>query len=100
MSRAGAEIRANNIDAANLLKNERLSWAGHVARFGLDEKPPHSAKYLVSWRSLGWWRLQQRFVSAGASILKHVYPFAPRRWEDGLPEDWMNLLATKANENN
>ena len=56
MSRAGAETRSRNLEACHLLTRERLSWAGHVARFGLDDKPAHIGKYLVSWRPLVWLR--------------------------------------------
>ena len=79
MSRAGAETRKNNIDAIHLLTQERLSWAGHVSRFGLGEKYPHISKYLVAWRSVAWWRVQQIYNRAGSSILRHVFPFLPRR---------------------
>ena len=94
MSRAGAETLAIHIDAIYFLTKERLSWAGHVSRFGLDDKPPHISKYLVAWRSVAWWRIQQTFNNAGSSVLRNAFPFLPRRWEDGLPTDWLNQLSS------
>ena len=38
LSKASAETRSRNIDVCTVLGRERLSWAGHVARFGFDGK--------------------------------------------------------------
>jgi hypothetical protein len=100
MSRAGSETRARSLGIAELVQQERLSWAGHVARFGLHDKQTHVAKYLVAWRCLAWWRLQQWFKDIGWNSLKHTFPFLPRRWEDGLPAAWMNALCQPVNKSN
>ena len=93
MSRAGSEIRQRNLEIDSLLDAERLSWAAHVARFGQDGKPPHLSKYLVAWRNLSWWRIQQVYNDLSWSPIVHPYPFLPKRWEDSLPANWLTTLA-------
>ena len=89
MTRASSETKKVNLNADSLMHAERLSWAAHVARFGLDGKPPHLGKYLVAWRGLRWWRIQQAYNKIEASPIRHVFPFIPQRWEDGLADNWM-----------
>jgi len=88
MSRASTEIRSRGLEIAHLVKVERVSWAGHVCRFGLADKPVHLSKYVVSWRCRYWWNSQQLFNDMNWEPIKHRYPFKPRRWEDSLPDDW------------
>ena len=94
LRKANSEILKRNCDMATLVTNEKASWAGHVARFGLDNKPIHISKYLVAWRNLAWWRQQQFFNDLQWDPIFHVYPYYPKRWENNLPIDWMVDMAT------
>ena len=90
MSNAGSEIKHNNVRVEELLDNERISWAGKVSRFGLAGSAVHLCKFVVAWRSKSWWETQKWYNDLGWSVLKHKWPFKPRRWEDGLPINWIS----------
>ena len=44
---------------------ERARWAGHIARFGVGERPVHILKCLLLWRNVYWWKWQQLLNAAG-----------------------------------
>jgi len=67
----------------------RNKWAGHIARMGMDSKPPHLLKYVIGWRPLEWWRGQQLYNLTSYQTLHHPFGWGlPRRWENHLVEDW------------
>ena len=45
---ASAENVAGNLGIGALLEQERVSWAGHVARLGLEDKPQQIGICLVA----------------------------------------------------
>ena len=87
-------ITSCDIDIIKILKARRISFAGHVIRFGLEPKETHIVKFILLWRSLEWWNHQrchnktllewQRFM--------HTTRFGqPRRWEAQFPRDYWSL---------
>ena len=89
MSRAGSEIVRQNMEMNGLINRERVRWASHISRFGLEEKPEHLCKAIIAWRCKSWWVSQQFFNDLNWDCLRHEFPFKPRRWEDQFPRDWM-----------
>ena len=89
MSRAGAEIDKRRMSTKTLVGQEVRRWANHVSRMGLDGKPEHLVKGLISWRCRYWWQVQQMYNDFGWDSLYHVFPFKPRRWEDQFSSAWM-----------
>ena len=86
-------IEDHKADIRHILKAKRLSYAGHVARFGLGDRETHLIKNLLCFRSLAWWRLQQRAIDNGSSDFRHPGVFSARRWEAQFPRNWMNKLS-------
>ena len=83
---ASSLLHSSGIDVGAILREERVSWGKHISRFGIDGRELHLLKLVLSWRCMGWWRLQQRFNDHFPSeAFKHPGPFHPRRWEDCLP---------------
>ena len=89
MSRAGSEIRKVNMEMQALINGERIRWASHLSRMGLDGKTEHLCKALVAWRCKSWWKSQQFYNSLNWEVLRHPFPFKPSRWEDQFPDDWI-----------
>jgi len=89
MSRAGTEIRTRNMGMTNLVGKEVRRWADHISRMGLEGKPEHFVKGLVSWRCRYWWESQKTYNELSWDPILHVFPFKPARWEDRFPTDWM-----------
>ena len=95
LHRAGCAIHKLDIGMSKLVDNERLAWAGRISRFGLAGSSPHLVKYLVAWRSRFWWETQKWYNNLGWNVLKHTFPFKPRRWEDSLPLGWLNQFCNQ-----
>ena len=93
LRQANREIDRGQMGIAGLLETEKRDWAGHVARYGLEDKQQHVSKYLVSWRCLSWWRQQQLFNDLEWDALRHQYPFHPKRWDDSLPAGWITKFS-------
>ena len=90
LSHASSQIKLHNISIGCLLDGERGSWATKVSRFGLGPNSvTHLCKYVVAWRCKHWWLAQQVYNDLNWDVLKHKFPFKPRRWEDFLASDWL-----------
>ena len=92
-SKAKEVIGAHNCSVSTLFERDRQNWMQHVARFGVEDKPPQLLKSLLLWRNLEWWRRQQFYNDlfvAGPQCLRHPWPFVnDRRWEETFPLDWI-----------
>ena len=84
MSRAGVEIDNRGMQMSNLVGKEVKRWADHISRIGLEDKPEHFVKGLVSWRCKYWWENQQIYNKMGWDTILHTFPFKPTRWKDRL----------------
>ena len=89
MSRAGAEIAKRGMQMAGLVECETRRWANHISRMGLEDKPEHFLKGLITWRSRFWWESQKMYNDLAWDPILHVFPFKPARWEDQFPPDWL-----------
>ena len=70
------EVAVNNgISVEQVMQKRRLSWAGHLARLGVEAKQPHILKFLLAWRPLSWWRDQQVF-----NLMSYETCFHPFGW--------------------
>jgi hypothetical protein len=72
-----------------LVGKEVKRWADHISRMGLEDKPEHFVKGLISWRCRFWWESQMFYNSVSWDPIFHVFPFKPARWEDRYAHDWM-----------
>ena len=87
-------IASCDIDIITILKARRMSFAGHVIRFGLHPKETHIVKFILLWRCLEWWNHQKRH---NKTILEwqrfmHTSRFGqPRRWEAQFPKDYWTI---------
>ena len=89
MSRAGREINLRGMSMEELVGTEVRRWAGHVSRMGLDGKPEHQVKGIISWRCRYWWQIQQMYNNLGWDTICHIFPFKPSRWEDQFSSSWV-----------
>ena len=61
LAKAKDTINSLGCRASNHFKNEKLRWAQHCMRFGLNNKPSHLLKPLLLYRCNRWWSLQQMY---------------------------------------
>ena len=84
----------HRIEITSFLEDHRSSWAGHLARLGVESGEFHICKFLLGWRPLAWWREQQVYNLISSNTLFHPFGWGrPRRWEAGLVEDWWLALS-------
>ena len=91
----------NNRDAKLLLTNlpqydvvkrliaKKNSFAGHIARFGVQNREEHLLKHVIMWRNAFWWHLQKKAIADGSSNFKHAKVGRIARWENQFPKDWI-----------
>ena len=96
LRRAKQSIQEHSMSISVALAKERARWAGHIARFGVDNRPAHLLQCLLLWRNVYWWKWQQLLNAAGSHFetLKH-HPSVGglRRWEWHLSDSWIVHLA-------
>jgi hypothetical protein len=95
---AKAIIKQCNADIVDFVRNKRLNFAGHVARFGTAEREQHIVKNVLLWRCLGWWRQQQRYnlkLPDHEQFLHTMIFGKPRRWESQFPTEYLNKFLAK-----
>ena len=88
---AKALITRCDVDIVKFLKNKRNSFAGHVVRFGLNQKEPHTVKHILMWRTMAWWKEQQKYnlqLCDHGTFLNQTRFGKPRRWESQFPIDY------------
>jgi hypothetical protein len=86
-------IDNSGINVHSKLHDLKRSWAGHVARFGMNDKEPHQLKALLAWRCSAWWSHQVRFNELNWDPIKNVAQQAvPKRWESQFSSNWMLTL--------
>ena len=75
------------------LHARRLRWTQHIIRFGLGRRQQHLLKFVLAWRSLGWWN-HQKGQNVGFDAIKHAPKIGKiRRYEHKLPLDvWQPVL--------
>ena len=82
-----------------MLKARRLSFIGHVARFGQGDRDLHLVKRVLLWRCVSWWRLQHDFnetLDVEALRFRHNGAFGrPKRYEAQFSLDYLNTLKGK-----
>ena len=93
MSRAGAEIAKRGMQVQGLVETETKRWASHISRMGLEGKPEHFLKGIVTWRCRHWWESQKLYNDLAWDPILHVFPFKPARWEDQFSPDWMTKFS-------
>ena len=76
------------------LKQKKLGWAGHIARFGIQPREPHLLKHVAAWRCTSWWHSQVLFNDLNWNPIKHfAFGGRPRRWESQFSSNWLTTLA-------
>ena len=86
----------NKVGLAQVVRDLRENWAGHISRLGVKSHCPHILKYVLGWRPLLWWRVQQIYNLISFDTLVHPFGWGkPRRWENGLADDWWLELFQK-----
>ena len=98
--RAKTEINLHARHASQALLANRETWSGHVSRFGTGPREHHLCKLVASWRSKAWWNYQDLCNGIGWRTIRHAHRGRPRRWEEGLPVNWLvspNSAATVSN---
>ena len=98
MREAKRIIRECEVDIVEMLKIRKTNFAAHVARFGLAGKEEHIVKHVLLWRSLAWWRQQQKYNSTVEDHERFLHNTAfgrPRRWEAQFGHDWLFKLASE-----
>jgi hypothetical protein len=75
-------IGREGMSIGNTLHELRLSWAGHIARFGLGGKDSHLLKVLLLWRNRDWWQLTQIFNDLPGSVIVQHWAYVGKfgRW--------------------
>ena len=94
LRRSADEIRLAKSSIVIKLIEERSSWAGHVARFGLGTRESHILKNVILRRNVFWWKTQMWFNDLGSHTHRLVHNAdvgVLRRWEWSLPEDWLEV---------
>ena len=96
MREAKRIIRECDADIVEMLKTRKTNFAAHISRFGLADKEQHLVKIVLLWRSLDWWRHQQKYNATinDEHRFLHLTSFGrPRRWETQFKPDWMLRLS-------
>ena len=102
LQRAKQTIQEHSMSITVSLAKERARWAGHISRFGTDNRPVHLLKCLLLWRNVYWWKWQQLLNSAGShfeTLRHHQSVGGLRRWEWHLSDSWVVHMA-KSNDPN
>ena len=86
----------NKVGLAQVVRDLRENWAGHISRLGVKSHCPHILKSVLRWRPLLRWRVQQIYNLISYDTPVHPFGWGkPRRWENGLADDWCLELFQK-----
>ena len=101
VSRDAKQLLINfpHFDIAKQLLNKKQSFAGHVARFGLQEREEHLVKHILLWRNAYWWHLQKKHIANGSSAFKHFKVGKISRWENQFPRNWISKFSSMPDPN-
>ena len=87
-------INRAGVGVIQALRQRKLKWAGHIARFGTEYREPHLLKFVLAWRCRRWWNLQIMYNDLEWEPIKHAPKiWRPRRWESQFSSNWMSTLA-------
>ena len=91
LHKAEAVAQQFHIAIEQKFHDQRLSWAGHLARLGIKSHAQHMAHFVFLWRPLFWWREQQLYADiTNDPPIRHPQDWGqPRRYEHGWSLDWM-----------
>jgi hypothetical protein len=83
-------LQHNNAAISAILSAKREGWFRHIVRFGLGPRQNHIIKFVMAWRSHGWW-LIQKHQNRGIDKITHVQGIGKiRRYDTCVPQDaWM-----------
>ena len=94
MSLAGEVIKRTHTCISAALDLERLNWAGHVSRMGINTRPSRMLKAVLCHRNLAWWHTQQAYNKCQEDPIFHRAKMGRiRRWENGLKHNWILKLS-------
>ena len=63
------------------LWDHRQAWAQHIVRFGLGPRQNHLVKFLLAWRSAGWWNHQKSHNTGPNRVVHHHRNGAIKRYD-------------------
>ena len=78
-----------NCNASAILQHKKISFAGHVARFGINNREEHLVKQSLLWRNSYWWKIQTKQIVNGLSDFTHPRLGFITRWENQFPRNWI-----------
>ena len=80
-------------DIVKQLANKKTSFAGHAARFGIENREEHLVKHLVMWRNAYWWYYQKRQIANGTCSFRHFKVGKIARWEHQFLRNWITKFS-------
>jgi len=78
-----------NLEVGKMIRNKKRSFAGHISRFGMQNREEHIVKHIVLWRNAFWWHYQRRQILKGFSSFTHPRVGKIARWELQFPRNWI-----------
>ena len=88
MSKAYSAIRKCDCSIGQIVVENRNKWAGHVARFGLGNRPQHLLKSVLFMRCKDWWTYQTMYKNLNLNPVLHATRGKPYSWEDNVGVEW------------
>ena len=69
---------------------KKKTFAGHIFRFGMEQREEHLVKHILLWRNAYWWYYQRKHIQ---TCFKHAKVGKIARWEHQFPRNWITQLS-------
>ena len=56
-----------HLEVGKTIKTKQQTFAGHIARFGIENRKEHLVKHIAMWRNASWWKTQRQHNLKGNS---------------------------------
>ena len=88
LAKAKNAIQNLGCRASSYFVKEKIAWAQHCVRFGLNDKPSHLLKPLLLYRCRRWWHMQEMYNNLNWDAIHHATRGKPYLWENSFSQDW------------
>ena len=88
--------KAEKHNVAKLLPHKKRTFAGHISRFGINNREEHLVKHIVCWRNAFWWHFQRKQIAIGEDCFTHPKVGKIARWELQFPRNWITSFSSDA----